>query len=535
MTHDRDELFGKRINKLRGAPDRSDWDEVTERATAAGNRPATVRKRRRLIGIALSASGAAGLAAILAFLFVALPKESTTAPAATIERIPAVPFDQVPGGVTDRPPTSPGGGKPLAVAKLLTASTPAGEYTVWRIAYATGYFDEVHGPGRAGGSEGCFTNGGVVPEDPPGTPERVVVPELHGVRLGEAKTRLAELGLVFGQVLDIDRSGVTDDSFVTGRTAQTGVPTVRGSAVDLSASREAVDDTTSKAHPDLRYCQSGGGAGGASDLLFGVSPRVASVAVEWPDGTRDEAVVQNQVALILLPPNDCAHPDPPQIVARDREGNELRRLTDADNDLRYSLGGWEAAPRPACGDAKPTLRFDDIVSRLSVLRSDSTVDRLTEETRKRLQTRTGEATRTALRRAAVMHGVSLFVGTTTAPGNEKICLVDVQERSIGTSEDAISCVRPNHYSTEFLLTDRNLRQTAGDIRIDVMGLVLDGYDTAEAGGKQVRVENNVFLIPDVEYNAEVVVTGPAGRIAARPRGRTGGRLEPPRIPLGTGP
>lgn len=68
-----------------------------------------------------------------------------------------------------------------------------------------------------------------------------------------------------------------------------------------------------------------------------------------------------------------------------------------------------------------------------------------------------------------------------------------------------------------------------------MGLVLDEYDTAEAGGKQVRVENNVFLIPDVEYNAEVVVTGPAGRIAARPRGRTGGRLEPPRIPLGTGP
>lgn len=478
---------------------------------------------------------AAGLAVVLAFLFVALPKGSTTAPAGTIERIPAVPFDQVPGGVAARPATSRGGGKPLAVAKLLTASTPAGEYTVWRIANATGYSDEVRGPGGAGGGEGCFINGGVVPEDPPGTPERVVVPDLHGVRLGEAKIRLAELGFVLGQVLDIERSGVTDDSFVTGRTAQTGVPTVRGSAVDLSASREAVEDTTSEALRDLRYCQSAGGAGKAVDLLFGVSPRVASVAVEWPDGTRDEADVQNQVAFILLPPNDCAHPDPPQIVARESTGNELRRLTGADDDLRYSLGGWESAPRPACDDPRPTPQFDDIVSRLSVLRSDSVVDRLTDETMKRLQGSSAEARPTEVRRAAVMHGVTLFVGTTKTSDSDMICLVDVQERSIGTSEDAISCVRPNHYSTEFLLTERNLRGTAGGIRVDVMGLVLDGYDTAEADGKQARVENNVFLIPDVEYNAEVVLTGPAGRIAARPRGRTGGRMDPPRIPLGTGP
>jgi hypothetical protein len=531
MNHDRDKVFEKRISKLRGAPDRRDWDDVTRLATAAGYRPAEAPIRRRLFGMVLGASGAAGLAAILVLLFVALPKDSTTSPAATIDRLPSVPFDQVPSNVANRPATSPGGGQPLAVAKLLTTTTSTGEYTVWRIAYATEYYDAVYGPdGARSGSEGCFINGGVVPEDPPGTPDRVVVPDLHGLPLGEARARLAELGLVLGRVVDIDRSGMTDDSLVTGRTAQTGVPTLRGSVVDVSASNEATDSTTSTA-PDLRYCQSGGGGGETSDLLFGVSPRVASVAAEWPGGTRDEAVVQNRIAFLRLSPNDCAHPDPPQIVARDSNGNELLRLTGTDDDSRYSLGQWEAAPSPACGDPRPAPRFDEIVSRLSVLRSDPTVDRLTDETKRRLLALPASARPTAVKRAAVINGVTLFVGTTQASGAESICLVDVQVRSLGGSEDAISCVPPNHYSTEFLLTERNLRETTGGTRADVLGLVLDGYDTATVDGNPVRVENNVFLIPDVQYNAEVTLTGPAGRISARPRGRTGGRLEPPRVPL----
>lgn len=286
----------------------------------------------------------------------------TTRPAFTT--IPVTPRQDVPASVA----RTLGLRADTPIVKLGSFTTPDSTYTIWRARNDAGtfggrYIDSVQqdGSGSSGGGACVPPSGAVFPEEPPGAPKRVAVPELTGLTVVQARARLRGIGLDLGHV---DRSNAprsrasTPDEFVVTSVLDS-TPAPPGAAIDALAvpggAHKAIVAPAGKTRATA-ICSGQAGPQGTT-VVGGTDAGVEELELRWPSGTSVRVPVSNGAFVASVPDDDCSHFNLPEsVLMLDGAGREIGRV-DAESIFPHQYGDQvrrfdPPRCRPALGDPR---------------------------------------------------------------------------------------------------------------------------------------------------------------------------------------
>jgi hypothetical protein len=493
-----DDAVASRLRAIAGAPDLRDWDDVVRRAAPSAR--LTGRRRRRL-GLVLTAAGLSCLAAVLVVFLVLAPTDRATAPSGIVTYRTAPPL-----APTDIPPAikaalhSLGASRfPPAVVELVEGATFSGRAFAYRGIgpdgrYATFVLDD-HKRGlniqRVQTSFGCLMGTATIPEDPRGAPRRVVVPDVTGLRPEEASRRLQAAGL--------EVRLLRPPHHLPGAVAQlsaifpaSGTSVFAGTTVAVPAvERLEPSAATSIGEKDIRPCAVGGDEAGRW-IVGAAAPAVAGVRTEWAGGAAVDGVVRNGMYLLPLLPRDCDHSGPPTaIVATGAGGATLTRITSPDERFTKTVDTWALDPEQSCDHPDST---EVAGASFSVFDRPATPD---DRLPAPLVDAPGEtfgapidssSVRIARRTGAVGRYGDVAVVAARPAGSHGACLVLAGD---GVTGGGVCTTRAD--AALGGAVTRMQHSAQGD-PVVIAGLLPDGYVEVRSGDRRSTVEGNAWLL-----------------------------------------